>query len=68
MKLTHTVKVTVDFDENTMPDYVLSAIVNYPEKDLNDLLSDVFTSSLDHIGALDKINANHAYAKVSWAN
>ena len=68
MKLTHNVKVTVDFDEKTMPDYVLSAIVNYSEKDLQDLLSSVFTGSLDSIGALDKINKNNAYAKVSWGD
>ena len=36
MKLTHNVKVSVDFDEKTMPDYVLTALVNYSEKELND--------------------------------
>jgi hypothetical protein len=66
MKLTHNVKVSVDFDEKKMPDYVLSAIVNYSEKDLQDLLAGVFTGALDSIGALDKINANNHYAKVSW--
>jgi hypothetical protein len=66
MKLTHNVKVSVDFDEKTMPDYVLTALVNYSEKELNDLLSGVFTGALDSIGALDKINENNSYAKVSW--
>ena len=66
MKLTHNVKVSVDFDEKTMPDYVLTALVNYSEKELNDLLTDVFTGALDSIGALDKINANNSYAVVSW--
>ena len=66
MKLTHNVKVSVDFDEKTMPDYVLTALVNYSEKELNDLLTDVFTGALDSIGALDKINENNSYAKVSW--
>jgi hypothetical protein len=66
MKLTHNVKVSVDFDEKKMPDYVLTALVNYSEKDLQELLSSTFISSLDSIGALDKINANNSYAKVSW--
>ena len=66
MKLTHNVKVSVDFDEKKMPDYVLTALVNYSEKELNDLLSGVFTGALDSIGALDKINENNSYAKVSW--
>lgn len=66
MKLTHNVKVSVDFDEKTTPDYVITALVNYSEKELNDLLAGVFTGALDSIGALDKINENNSYAKVSW--
>ena len=68
MKLTHNVKVSVDFDEKTMPDYVLNAIVNYSESQLQELLESVFTSALDEINALEKINANNAYAKVTWGN
>ena len=68
MKLTHQVNVSVDFDENKMPDYVLTALVNYSEKEIQELLSSVFTGALDSIGALDKINANNSYAKVSWGN
>jgi len=68
MKLTHNVKVSVDFDEKTMPDYVLTALVNYSEKDLQELLESVFIGSLNEIGALDKINQNNSYAKVSWGN
>ena len=68
MKLTHIVKVSVDFDEKKMPDYVLTALVNYSEKDLQELLESVFIGSLNEIGALDKINENNSYAKVSWGN
>ena len=68
MKLTHNVKVSVDFDEKTMPDYVLTALVNYSEKDLQELLESVFIDSLNSIDALDKINENNSYAKVSWGN
>jgi hypothetical protein len=68
MKLTHDVKVSIDFDEKTMPDMVLSAITNYPEKELQELLAGVFTGALDEIGALDQINKNNSYAKVSWGN
>jgi len=66
MKLTHNVKVSVDFDEKTTPDYVLTALVNYSEKDLQELLESVFIGSLNAIDALDKINENNSYAKVSW--
>jgi hypothetical protein len=68
MKLTHNVKVSVDFDEKTTPDYVLTALVNYSEKDLQALLESVFIGSLNAIDALDKINENNSYAKVSWGN
>jgi hypothetical protein len=68
MKLTHNVKVSVDFDEKTTPDYVLTALVNYSEKDLQELLESVFIGSLNAIDALDKINENNSYAKVSWGN
>jgi len=68
MKLTHNVKVSVDFDEKTTPDYVLTALVNYSEKDLQELLESVFIDSLNSIDALDKINENNSYAKVSWGN
>ena len=66
MKLTHQVNVSVDFDEKSMPDYVLTALVNYSEKDLQELLSGVFTNALDEINALEQINKNNSYAKVSW--
>jgi hypothetical protein len=66
MKITHNVKVSVDFDEKTMPDYVLTAIVNYSEKDLQDLFESVFIGAMNDINALDKINENNAYAVVSW--
>lgn len=68
MKLTHQVNVSVDFDEKSMPDYVLTALVNYSEKDLQELLSGVFTNALDEINALEQINKNNSYAKVSWGN
>ena len=66
MKITHNVKVSVDFDEKTMPDYVLTAIVNYTEKELQDLFESVFIGAMNDINALDKINKNNAYAVVSW--
>lgn len=68
MKLTHNVKVNVEFHKDNTPDYVLSALVNYSEKELEKLLTGVFTGALDEIGALDQINANNSYAKVSWSN
>jgi len=66
MKLTHNVKVSVEFDENKMPDILLSALVNYSESQIQDLLETVFTGALDSINALDKINENNSYAVVSW--
>jgi hypothetical protein len=68
MKLTHNVKVNVEFHKDNTPDYVLSALVNYSEENLEKLLTGVFTNALDEIGALKKINENNSYAKVSWAN
>ncbi len=68
MKLTHNVKINVEFHKDNTPDSVLSALVNFPEKELEKLLTGVFTSALDSINALDQINANNSYAKVSWSN
>jgi hypothetical protein len=66
MKLTHNVKVSVEFDENKMPDILVSALTNYSESQIQDLLESVFTGALDSINALDKINENNSYAVVSW--
>jgi hypothetical protein len=68
MILTHTVKVNVEFDKDLTPDYVLSALVNYPESALNKLLSEVFTNALDEVNALQQINENNSYAKVTWGD
>jgi hypothetical protein len=68
MKLTHNVKVSIDFDEKTMPDYVLMALTNYPESALQELLEGVFIGALDEINALEQINANNSYAKVTWGD
>ena len=68
MKLTHTVNVSVEFDKDKTPDYVITALVNYPESALQELLSGVFTNALDEINALEQINKNNSYAKVSWGN
>ena len=68
MKLIHTVNVEVDFDDKTTPDYVITALTTMTETQLQELLADTFKGSLDTINALDKINANNAYATVRWAN
>ena len=68
MKLTHTVNVSVEFDKDKTPDYVITALVNYPESALNKMLAEVFITSLDTINALQQINDNNSYAKVTWGD
>lgn len=68
MKLTHTVKVEVDFNDKTTPDYVISALTTMTETQLQELLEATFKGSLDEVGALEAINANNAYATVKWGN
>ncbi len=68
MLLTHTLNVNVEFDKDNTPDYVINALVTYSEKEIQKLLSEVLIGSLNEIKALEKINANNSYAKVSWGN
>jgi hypothetical protein len=68
MLLTHTINVNVEFDKDNTPDYVINALVTYSEKEIQKLLSQVLIGSLNEIKALEKINENNSYAKVSWGN
>jgi len=68
MLLTHTINVNVEFDKDNTPDYVINALVTYSEKEIQKLLAGVFIGALDEVGALEKINANNSYAKVSWGD
>ena len=66
MKLTHNVKVDVEFNDTTMPNYVLHALTHMTETELQKMLADVFINSLSSIDALTKINENNSYATVSF--
>ena len=66
MKLTHNVKVDVEFNDTTTPDYVILALTSMKESDLQAMLADVFINSLSSIDALTKINENNSYATVSF--
>ena len=66
MKLTHNVKVEVEFNNTTTPDYVILALTRMSEKDLQEMLANVFIGALSEIDALTKINENNSYAKVSF--
>jgi superfamily II helicase len=68
MLLTHTLNVNVEFDKDNTPDYVINALVTYSEKEIQKLLSEVLINSLNEIKALEKINENNSYAKVSWGD
>ena len=68
MLLTHTLNVNVEFDKDNTPDYVINALVTYSEKEIQKLLSEVLIGSLNEIKALEKINENNSYAKVSWGD
>ena len=68
MLLTHTINVNVEFDKDNTPDYVINALVTYSEKEIQKLLSEVLIGSLNEIKALEKINENNSYAKVSWGD
>jgi len=68
MLLTHTINVNVEFDKDNTPDYVINALVTYSEKEIQKLLSQVLIGSLNEIKALEKINENNSYAKVSWGD
>ena len=66
MKLTHNVKVDVEFNDTTTPDYVILALTSMKESDLQAMLANVFINSLSSIDALNKINENNSYATVSF--
>ena len=67
MKLTHNVKVDVEFNDTTTPDYVISALTRMTETELQAMLANVFIGALSEIDALNKINENNNYATVSFA-
>jgi hypothetical protein len=68
MKLTHTVEVEVEFDDKATPDYVIKALTTMTETQLKKLLADVFIGALNEAGALETINENNSYARVSWGS
>jgi hypothetical protein len=68
MKIYHTVNLVADINEERMPAHLLNLFILLPEQEMKRLLTHVFISAIDELGALDAINEDNTYATVSWAN
>jgi hypothetical protein len=64
----HTVKLIAEFDTEKMPLDIAYLLMQVGEEQLNSILAQTFVASIDHIGGLDKINANAEYATIKWGN
>lgn len=64
----HTVKLIAEFDTDKMPVNIAYMMMQVSEEQLNEILAQTFVASIDHIGGLEKINANNEYATIKWGN
>lgn len=64
----HTVKLVAKFDVDKMPLEIAYLIMQHDETTLNKILAQTFVASINHIGALDIINADNQYATIEFGD
>jgi len=64
----HTVKLVAKFDVEKMPIEIAYLMMQHDENTLNKVLAQTFQASLEHIGALDIINAGNEYATIEFGD
>lgn len=67
-EIEHTIKLVAKLDVDKMPLEIAYMIMQVDEKQLNKILAQTFVASMNHIGALDKMNEGNAYATIEFGD
>ena len=68
MKIEHYVRLVAEFDEDNTPASYLAIFRNMSEKEIQDLLEQVFIGAANNTNLLETINANNKFATIKWGN
>lgn len=67
-EIEHTIKLVAKLDVDKMPLEIAYMMMQVNEEQLNSILAQTFQASLEHIGALDMINAGNQYATIEFGD